>query len=276
MELIDKTVLVAGASRPLGRAIAKSFASQGAKLILPVYDWPESIKEMEAEFKEAGYLFSIQKKDLRKNDEVASLARTIATEDGGLDYLINNIERGGMPIVHGSYSHPHNSEQWDLEFATTVKAKWLLFEHCKALLTKRKNSAIINVASIAAEVGRSGPAAPFFSDGYSLANRAIDTMTTAWAKELAPHTRVNQISLGFIDSRHGQGTRGWSQCSEDQRQEVLDHILLQRIGRCDEAADLIYFLAVRAAYMTGATIKMDGGYCLGGQSVPPLPPGILS
>jgi 3-oxoacyl-[acyl-carrier protein] reductase len=275
MELQGKSVLVAGASRPLGRAIARRFAAEGGRLILPVYDWPESIREMEEEFTKAGFDFLLTQTDLRRVEHVAQLAETVGATIDGLDYLINNIERGGMPIVHGSYEHPHNSEQWDLEFTTTVKAKALLFEYFKDLLLASPGGAVLNISSIAAEVGRTGPAAPFFSDGYSAANRAVKSLTRNWARQLAPHVRVNEIALGFIEHRHGPGTRGWEQCSTHQQEQLLDHILLGRIGHCEEVAELVYYLAVAARYMTGACVCLDGGYQLGGEGVPPLPPGIL-
>jgi 3-oxoacyl-[acyl-carrier protein] reductase len=58
--------------------------------------------------------------DLCKKNEVISLSEFIGAKTGTLDYLINNIERGGIPVVHGNYDLPHNHEQWDLEFDTTV------------------------------------------------------------------------------------------------------------------------------------------------------------
>jgi 3-oxoacyl-[acyl-carrier protein] reductase len=191
-----------------------------------------------------------------------------------LDYLVNNIERGGMPIVHGSYEHEHNRNQWELELDTTLRAKWNLFR-CTLPLMRDGGGAVVNISSIAGICGRSGPAACFFNDGYSAANRAIQGLTENWAREAAPNIRVNELMLGLINSRHGENTRGWAALSDRQRQELLEHTLLNRLGKPQEVADAVYFLAVDATFITGSTIRMDGGYILGGDAVPPLPPGIL-
>lgn len=275
MEIQGKVALIPGASRPIGRAIARKFASQGATLILPVFDWPESIAEMDKEFHDAEINFFTIPADLRKKEEVLRLSEFIRTKTGCLDFLINNIERGGMPVVHGSYDLPHNHDQWDLEFETTVKAKWLLFHHCFPLMQERTGGAVVNISSIAGITGRSGPAAVFFSEGYSAANRAMQLFTESWAREAAPAVRVNGLELGLIRNRHGEETRGWSHLTEQEKKDIEAEILLGRTGFPHEVAETTFFLTVTATYMTGATLRMDGGFVLGGSRVPPIPSGIL-
>jgi len=276
MPLKGKIAVIPGASRPIGRAIARIFAGKGATVVLPVFDWPESIAEMEAEFTAAEYVYFAPHVDLRLEEEVAALAKETQTRFGGVDYLINNIERGGMPCVHGSYDLPCNKDQWDLELSTTLKSKWLLYHHFVDSMVGRTGGAVINISSIAAITGRSGPAAVFFSDGYSAANRAIQSFTEQWAREVAPTVRVNELMLGLIQHRHGEGTRGWENLSDQEKKNVLATIPLQRTGLPMEVAALVYFLAVEAGYLTGTCIRMDGGFALGNNNVAPLPPGILS
>lgn len=275
MRLQNTTVLVPGASRPIGRAIARKFAANGANLILPWFDWPESVDEMNREFHSMGEKLYSTQCDLRDISDVNRLCENIAKRFGSLNYLINNIERGGMPVVHGTYDHEHNREQWQLEYDTTVKAKWNLYHCAKDLLTGSTEGAVINISSIAAITGRSGPTACFFSDGYSSANRAIQTLTETWAREAAPDIRVNEVMLGLINGRHGENTRGWSTLSADEKQQLLSHTLVDRMGSPEDVADLVYFLAVEATFMTGSVVRLDGGYTLGGNRVPPLPQGIL-
>ncbi|MGI9537180.1 MAG: SDR family NAD(P)-dependent oxidoreductase, partial [Desulfocapsaceae bacterium] len=176
---------------------------------------------------------------------------------------------------HGSYELEVNRDQWQLEFNTTLKAKWNLYRHSCDLLSCCQDGAVINISSIAARVGRSGPASLLFNDGYSAANRGISSFTKQWAKELAPAIRVNEVMLGLIDGRHGPGTRGWTLLDENQRQNLIGHILAARTGMPEEAADFIYFLAVKARYLTGAVVPFDGGYLSGGSSVGTMPDGIL-
>lgn len=275
MRLQGKTALVPGASRPIGRAIARRFAEEGTALVLPYHDWPESNQEMIDEFRERGTDFLALPVDLCKKDDVVALAASIKEKFGGLDFLINNIERGGMPIVHGSYDHPHNLGQWDLEISTTLTAKWLLFHHCLQLMQGASGRAIVNLSSIAAVVGRSGAAASLFNDGYSAANRAISSFTETWAREAAPHIRVNELMLGLTQGRHGEETRGWEALSEKGKTDLRDHILLERTGLPEEVATAVLFLAADATYMTGAVVRMDGGFVLGSDRVPAMPAGIL-
>ncbi len=276
MPLKGKIAVIPGASRPIGRAIARIFAGKGATVVLPVFDWPESIAEMKEEFTAAEYVYFAPAVDLRLEEEVAAFAKETQTRFGGVDYLINNIERGGMPCVHGSYDLPCNKGQWDLEMTTTLKSKWLLYHHFIDSMVGRTGGAVINISSIAAITGRSGPAAVFFSDGYSAANRAIQSFTEQWAREVAPTVRVNELMLGLIQHRHGEGTRGWENLSDQEKKNVLTTIPLQRTGLPKEVAALVYFLAVEAGYLTGTCIRMDGGFALGNNNVVPLPPGILS
>jgi 3-oxoacyl-[acyl-carrier protein] reductase len=275
MNLKGKLVLIPGAPRPIGRAITRRFALAGATLILPVYDWPESIAEMEEELRRDGHQWYTHSVDLRSSEEVAAFAATVRQRFGAVDFLINNIERGGMPIVHGSYSLPHNRDQWELEMATTLTAKWLLYNHFSPMIKGRAGGAVVNISSVAALVGRSGPAAPFFSDGYSAANRGVHSFTITWAQEAAPDIRVNELMLGLIRSRHGEDTRGWAALSEMEREEIVEAIPLGRTGDPMEVADAVYFLAVEATYLTGTILRMDGGLAMGNTAVPPIPPGIL-
>ena len=270
----DTVVLLPGAARPIGRAIARRFASDGCRLIMPVFDWPESVAGLRSEFPN-NTLFWTPDCDLRSPRQVAELFAGIGRRFGGLGILINNIERGGMPVVHGSYDLPVNAGQWRREFATTLEAKRLLFDHALPLLRQNRSAAVVNISSIAALCGRSGASAPFFSEGYSLANRAIRGLTEAWARQAAPTVRVNELMLGFIASRHGEGTRGWAALSAAERVALDRHTPLGRRGLPEEVAETAYFLAMRATYMTGAIVRMDGGYMLGGDEASPLPPGIL-
>ena len=271
MNLNGKTALVPGAARPIGRAIAHTLAEQGVNLVLPIHDWPESCAEMEEEFKQKDIPFFAPRTDLRSKDQVRELVAAIGDRFGALHILINNIERGGMPVLHGSYDHELNADQWQLELSTCLQAKWLLFHHCLPLMKQSGRGVVVNLSSIAALTGRSGPGAVFFSDGYAAANRAITSLTRTWAREGAPEIRVNELMLGLINSRHGKGTRGWSLLDRSEKELIYKQILLERLGTPEDVAGTVLFLVGQADYMTGATIRMDGGFTLGSDTVPPLP-----
>lgn len=272
MEPSKKVAIVTGAIRGIGLAIASELAQLGIRCIVTYYDWLEDLPRMNKTLMAYGVEYHAIAVDLTTPDGAERVIKETKRYFGRLDILINNIERGGWPIVHGEYTQ----RQWELEFNTTVTAKWRLFKHALPLLKASGDGAVVNISSIAGIVGRCGPAAKIFHDCYSLSNRAIQTLTETWAREAAPEVRVNELMLGFFDTRHGPGTRGWGVLTEDEKSAILKHTLLGRTGTVQEAARAAIFLAHEATYMTGAVIRVDGGYILGGEAVGVVPRGIVS
>ncbi len=275
MILNGKNALVLGATRGIGLAIARDLAGQGVRLALPWFDWPASCREMIEEFTGMDMGHLTMQTDLRNKEDVQRLFQAIAGQFGSLHIVINNIERGGMPVVHGSYHRKVNQEQWQLEMETTLHAKWLVFEQALPLLQKADQGCVINISSIAALTGRSGPAGLLFNDGYAAANRGVGSLTETWARMGAPRIRVNEIMVGLIDGRHGPGTRGWQLLDEEARQQLKEHTLLKRTGTPHEVARAVRFLLKDADFMTGATLRLDGGFVLGSEKIPPLPAGVV-
>ncbi|WLE96746.1 MAG: SDR family oxidoreductase [Candidatus Electrothrix communis] len=275
MKIQGKNALVLGASRGMGRSIARKLASEGMRLFLPWFDWPDSCREMEAEFVEMGAGHVTLEVDLRNPVAIGEMVDRLQVEFGVLHVLVNNVERGGMPIVHGSYSRPVNAEQWQLEMETTLHAKWFVFNQCLPLLRQAEQAAVVNISSVAAVTGRSGPAGLLFNDGYAAANRGITSLTETWARLGAPTLRVNELMLGLVEQRHGPGTRGWEILSEEEREQLLEHTLLGRTGTPDEVARAVLFLIRDADFMTGSCLRMDGGFVLGSERVPDMPKGVL-
>jgi len=260
--------LVLGATRGIGKDIALALAQEGANIILPYYDWPTDCQKTIEHFGTLPGRHLTVKTDLRNPAQIKELCQKIEIEYKHLDILINNIERGGMPIVHG----PYTPEQWDLEMDTTLKAKWWMFQTALPLLQKARQGVVVNLSSIAGEIGRAGPAAMIFNDAYAAANRAVSSFTETWARQAAP-VRVNELILGFIEGRHAQGTRGWELLDENTRQKITDRTLLKRTGRLAEVTKAVLFLIKDAPFMTGSSIRLDGGFCLGHDRVPTMPKG---
>jgi len=271
MNIAGKTALVLGAAKGIGREISMELGRLGARLAVTYFDWPEESKTMRRQLEDADFDHLALRVDLRRPEEVAGMFEKIRTTYGGLDILINNIERGGMPVVHGPYSE----SQWDLEMETTLKAKWWVAHHALPLLKSAPEGVLINLSSIAAIVGRSGPAGLIFNDGYAAANRSVSSFTETWAREGAPSVRVNELMLGFFETRHGEGTRGWGLLQKSERQALTDRILMGRTGRIAEIVRAVLFLIEEATYMTGSVLRLDGGYVLGGERVPPMPGGVV-
>ncbi|MDY6952058.1 MAG: SDR family oxidoreductase [Thermodesulfobacteriota bacterium] len=271
MELKGKAALVLGAIKGIGKGIGLALAKEGVKVCLNYYDWEESLQQMEQDFRDTGTAFHIVRTNLLDTDAIPSLVESAVSAFGHLDILINNIERGGWPVVHG----PYNQGQWDLEMATTLRAKWWVYNSAIPYLKASGNGAVVNISSIAGLVGRSGAASPVFNDGYAAANRAVSSFTETWAREAAPEVRVNELMLGLMETRHGPNTRGWDLLSEKQRQEIINHTPLGRMGNIEDVAKAVLFMIRDAPFMTGGSLRIDGGYVLGGEHSEPMPRGVL-
>ncbi|QTA89842.1 SDR family NAD(P)-dependent oxidoreductase [Desulfonema magnum] len=271
MKLENKVALVLGSVKGIGKAIGLALADQGVKVALNYFDWEESLGEMKQDFAETGREHLILKTNLLETNKIPELIQKVTDHFGRLDILINNIERGGWPVVHG----PYVQEQWDLEMATTLRAKRWVFDSALPHLKASGNSVVINFSSIAGIVGRSGPASLIFNDGYAAANRGISLLTETWARTGAPEVRVNEIMLGIVETRHGDKTRGWGLLTEEQKQAIADHTLLERTGTIEDVVKAVLFIIKDAPFMTGSVLRLDGGYVLGGEKVGSMPKGVL-
>jgi 3-oxoacyl-[acyl-carrier protein] reductase len=266
----QRVALVLGAVKGIGKEIGLALARKGIKTALTWFDWAESSESMINDFSDTGTDHEIFHIDLRDTERIAPLIESIIHRFGRLDILINNIERGGMPIVHGAYTR----DQWELEMAVTLRAKRWVFDAAFPHLKKSGNGTVINLSSIAGIVGRSGPCSYIFNEGYSTLNRGISLLTETWARMGAPEIRVNEIMLGIMDSRHGAGTRGWGLLADQTKKEIVEHTLLKRTGSIEDVVKACLFLIDEAPFMTGSVIRLDGGYVLGGEKIHPLPPGV--
>lgn len=271
MNIKGKTALVLGAIKGIGKGIGLALAGAGARVALTHYDWEESLEEMKRDFAQSGAPHLITRINLLETDRIRGLIDRVVERFGGLDILVNNIERGGWPVVHG----PYIREQWDLEMETTLRAKRWVFDAALPFLKASGDGAVVNLSSIAGVVGRSGPASYLFNEAYSAANRGVSLLTETWARLGAPEVRVNEIMLGVMESRHARGTRGWGLLSEDRKRAIIDHTLLQRTGAIDDVVKALLFVIRDAPFMTGSVLRLDGGYVLGGEKIAPMPEGVV-
>ena len=271
MEIEGHVALVLGAVKGIGKAIGLELARRKAKVVFNYFDWEDSLDELKADLTPFGSDVLITRTDMLDTGRIDGLIGQIIDRFGRLDILINNIERGGWPVVHG----PYTQAQWDLETATTLRAKMWVFNAALPYLKSGKNSVVINLSSIAGMVGRSGPAAYVFNEGYAAANRGVSLLTETWARIGAPRVRVNEIMLGMIETRHGDHTRGWGLLTDSQKQAIVDHTLIGRMGKIEDVVQAVLFVIRDAPFMTGSVLRLDGGYVLGGEAVAPMPEGVL-
>lgn len=271
MNLDGKVALVLGAIKGIGKGMVLGLAAEGVRLALTHWDWPESLDSLRHDVAATGVDHLILRADLTDTDAIPALMDRILDRFGRLDILISNIERGGWPVVHGAYTR----DQWDLELATTLRAKQWIFQAALPHLKASGDGVVVNVSSIAGMVGRSGPASLLFNEGYAAANRGVSLLTETWARLGAPEVRVNELMLGVFETRHAEGTRGWGLLDETQRRAIVDHTLLGRTGRVEDAVRAMLFLVRDSPYLTGSVLRLDGGYVLGGEPVAPMPKGVV-
>jgi 3-oxoacyl-[acyl-carrier protein] reductase len=271
MDLSGKVALVLGGTKGIGKGIGLALAQAGVQVALNHYEGQPELESLDTDFAPTGAQHLIVQTNLLEVDQIPGLIQKVIDRFGRLDILINNIERGGWPIVHG----PYTQAQWELELATTLRAKRWVFELALPHLQASGDGVVINLSSIAGIVGRSGPASLIFNEGYAAANRGIALLTETWARMGAPQVRVNEIMLGFVETRHGAKTRGWSLLTEVHKKALMDHTLLKRAGTVADVAKAVLFIVKDAPFMTGVVLRLDGGYVLGGAEVAPLPAGVL-
>ena len=100
-------------------------------------------------------------------------------------------------------------------------------------------------------------------------------LTETWARMGAPRIRVNEIMLGFVATRHAENTRGWDLLTPADKEALIEHTLLQRTGTLEDVVKAVIFILQDAPFMTGTVLRLDGGYVLGGEKVPDMPPGVV-
>jgi 3-oxoacyl-[acyl-carrier protein] reductase len=242
MILEGKTALITGASRGIGKAIATSFASQGASIILVARS--ESIHQLAAELSEYGNKVNVFVGDITQPETVKELIKTCRNLGQPLDILVNNagiLEQGLIGMIP--------RESIDRLLGTNVTALIDLTQYAVRLMAKSSSPSIVNIASIAGTQGIEGVSA------YAATKAAVVGFTLAAAKELAAKKiRVNAIAPGFIDT---DMTRSMS---EDWYQKRIEGVRLGRIGTPEDIANCALFLASDlSSYITGQTIGVDGG-----------------
>ena len=271
MELNGKVALVLGAIKGIGKGIALALANAGVRVAVNYFDWTEELEALKTDLANTGQKHLIINTNLLETEAIPGMVQKVIDRFGRLDILINNIERGGWPVVHGSY----NQKQWDLEMETTLRAKHWVFDAALPHLKAAGNGVVINFSSIAGIVGRSGPASLVFNDGYAAAQRGISLLTETWARIAAPEVRVNEIMLGLFQTRHAEETRGWRLLTAKQKKALKAHTLMGRTGTIEDVAKAVLYIIKDAEFMTGAVLRLDGGYVLGGDKVSEMPEGML-
>ena len=245
MQLVQgKVVLVTGASRGIGRAIANKFAESGAHV---AFTYLSSVEKGEALVKELE-AYGIKAKGYRSDasmfDAAEELVNSVMTDFGQIDVLINNagITRDGLLMRM-------TEEQWDEVIRVNLKSVFNLTKAVIKPMMKAKSGSIVNMTSIVGVKGNAGQA------NYAASKAGIIGFTKSVALELGSRNiRCNSIAPGFIE------TEMTGELNEATVEEWKKSIPLKRGGEASEVANVCLFLGSDlSSYVTGQTIQVDGG-----------------
>lgn len=242
---MKSTVLITGASRGIGRAIAIAFAKHGCQLVITCSKSETELLQLAEELQQdytADVMTSVG--DIADYTYVESLFSAITERFGGVDVLINNAGISYVGLLTDM-----SIEDWNRIINTNLTSVFSTSRLAIPYMIHKKAGKIINISSVWGNVGASCEVA------YSACKGGMNSFTKALAKELAPsNIQVNAIACGCIDTQ-------MNACfSQEERQELADEIPAGRFGTPEEVAALALDLAFKHPYLTGQIITIDGGW----------------
>ncbi len=251
-DLKNKVVVITGARRGMGRADALLFAQKGAKVVVSDVSQEDCQKVVDQIEKKGGQAIAV-KCDVSKKEEVDNLFRKTIEKFGRVDVLVNNAG-----ICEFKPFIDLTEEEWDRTLNINLKGYFLCSQAAAKEMAKQKSGVIVNIASVA--MGQVGVG--FLNIVHYCASKGgIAAMTEAMALELAPYNiRVNAIAPGMIETPMLDPIKQDPKAMEG----ILARVPLNRMGKPEEIADLVVFLASdKSSYITGSIVVIDGGWLAG-------------
>lgn len=242
--MAKKVVLVTGASRGIGKAIAVKFAKKGYNVVISCAHREAELMQAKKEIE--GYQVSCLAflGDMGDISTCETMFQQIKKQFGTLDVLVNNAGISYIGLLQDM-----TSDDWDRIVRTNLTS---VFNCCKLaipMMLSAEKGKIINISSVWGNVGASCEVA------YSATKGGINAFTKALAKELAPsNIQVNAVACGVIDTAMNQ------RLTIEERKDLEEEIPMGRFGTTDEVASIIWDIANASPYMTGQVIGIDGGY----------------
>jgi 3-oxoacyl-[acyl-carrier protein] reductase len=241
--LQNQIALVTGASRGIGQAIALKLGSQGA-IIIGTATTEESAQLISLALKEADIKGTGMKLNVNDAVQIEHVLKAIQEKFGDIAILVNNagITRDNLLIRM-------KDEEWDEIMETDLKSVFRLSRAVLRAMMRARYGRIINISSVVGSTGNMGQA------NYAAAKAGISGFSKSLAREVGSRNiTVNCIAPGFIET---DMTRS---LTEKQQQLLLQQVPLGRLGRPEEVASAVAFIASpSAAYITGATLHVNGG-----------------
>ncbi|MCC6759347.1 MAG: 3-oxoacyl-[acyl-carrier-protein] reductase [Candidatus Omnitrophica bacterium] len=246
MKFKNETVLITGATRGIGKAIALAFAKEGADVAL-VGRNEAALQQISDEIKALGRECSFFGCDVANSQNVQETVNKILDKHSRIDILVNNAG-----ITRDNLLLRMSENDWDDVIGTNLKGVFNFTKAVSRAMLKAKKGKIISIASIIGITGNAGQA------NYAASKAGIIGFTKSVAKELASRgITANAIAPGYIE------TEMTGQLKDELREGILKMIPLGRLGTVEDVANISLFLASKEAdYITGQTIVVDGGMAI--------------
>lgn len=241
--LQGQIALVTGASRGIGKAVALELARLGATVIGTATS-EDGAAKISAYLTEAGAQGKGMMLEVRDAEQVEALLGDIEKSFGAVGILVNNAG-----ITRDNLAMRMKDDEWDAVIDTNLKSVFRLIKGVMRGMMKARTGRIINITSVVGHAGNPGQA------NYCAAKAGVSGMTRSLAKELGSRNiTVNCVAPGFIDTDMTKGLE------DKQKESLLTNIPLGRLGRPEDiAAAVAYLASPAAAYVTGTTLHVNGG-----------------
>jgi 3-oxoacyl-[acyl-carrier protein] reductase len=245
--LQGRTALVTGASQGIGRACAVALAKAGARVGLAARN-ETKLNEVAAEIATLGGAAAVFALDLSSEESIKSCAKSAIAHFGSIEILVNNAG-----ITRDTLVLRMKRADWDDVIQTNLTGTFLMTQALLSPMLKARWGRIINISSVVGETGQAGQA------NYAASKAGLIGLTKSLARELASRSiTANAIAPGYIE------TAMTAVLDEEQREAMLAHIPLGRVGTDADIANAVRFLASdEAAYITGHVLDVNGGMYMG-------------
>ncbi|MEE0973233.1 MAG: 3-oxoacyl-[acyl-carrier-protein] reductase [Paludibacteraceae bacterium] len=244
--LEGKIVLITGASRGIGKAIAKAMAAEGASIAFTHISMNGAL-ETEKELAEMGVKVKRYQSDASNYDEAVKVVNDVVATWGRVDVLVNNAG-----ITRDSLLMRMSPENWDEVINKNLKSVYNYSQACSSVMLRQRSGCIVNMSSVVGLHGNAGQC------NYAASKAGIIGLTQSLAKEFGSRgIRVNAIAPGYIQTDMTQSL------SEEVKKMWINDIPLKRAGVVEDIASVAVFLASEmSAYITGQVLQVDGGKCI--------------